>query len=353
MTLYIVLYLYSLTFAYRCVIGIVMTATTALTQPYGDPMTPTASFPKLSRLLKRYAASEGKDMITYIGEIHTQGYYELEQLVLAKPPNASGAILTLVTDGGYIEAAHKIVTLLQKRYPDGYKLYVPRHCKSAGTFIALGAKALLLNSYKSELGPIDPQSVRKNDVATFNSGLAADRILKGLCQSSFSFCQDSIRRLLHDPIIPMGCEQASQIGVQLTRDLFGPLIAKVDLHELGDQALFTRTVLDYGAKAIARGQNCDMATVEKLATEYGSHTFVIDQDDARLLFKSVQHPDPKLDDLGDALAELGLSGPNSFDEEQAVYVGVASAPLGRYPVGSGRDVPAGGDRQVKTGQHVH
>lgn len=62
--------------------------------------------------------------------------------------------LHLETNGGYTDAAEKIITLLGP-YRDRLRVIVPRRAKSNGTLLALAASEIIMGA-ASELGPIDP-----------------------------------------------------------------------------------------------------------------------------------------------------------------------------------------------------
>lgn len=62
--------------------------------------------------------------------------------------------LLLETNGGYTDAAEKIIALLQNSCTD-LRVIVPRRAKSNGTLIALASSEIVMGP-GSELGPIDP-----------------------------------------------------------------------------------------------------------------------------------------------------------------------------------------------------
>lgn len=62
--------------------------------------------------------------------------------------------LMLETNGGYTDAAEKLVSIVRERIAD-LRVIVPRRAKSNGTLIALAAKSIVMGT-ASELGPIDP-----------------------------------------------------------------------------------------------------------------------------------------------------------------------------------------------------
>jgi hypothetical protein len=72
--------------------------------------------------------------------------------------------LLLHTVGGDVDAAVKIVGILRRRL-DGVgrlRVIVPDCAKSAGTLIAIGADAIVMSD-PSELGPVDPQIITRDD----------------------------------------------------------------------------------------------------------------------------------------------------------------------------------------------
>lgn len=68
--------------------------------------------------------------------------------------------LLLHTGGGDIDAAEKLIRMLRQKVGTGtIRVIVPDFAKSAGTLMALGADVIIMSD-TSELGPIDPQSIR-------------------------------------------------------------------------------------------------------------------------------------------------------------------------------------------------
>lgn len=65
--------------------------------------------------------------------------------------------IMLETNGGYTDAAEKLVSILRGQLKD-FRAIVPRRAKSNGTLLALAAKSIVMGP-SSELGPIDPNLV--------------------------------------------------------------------------------------------------------------------------------------------------------------------------------------------------
>ena len=107
----------------------------------------------------------GRKLICYVAEsaaLTRDDVVPLMDLVHRIPVGSSIDFL-LHTMGGDIDAADKIVRILQRRVGADAQLrvIVPDCAKSAGTLIAIGAD-LIVMSDSSELGPIDPQIVTRD-----------------------------------------------------------------------------------------------------------------------------------------------------------------------------------------------
>jgi ClpP class serine protease len=107
-----------------------------------------------SRLLC-YVAGSGAQ----ITRDDTIGLVEL----LHNVPLGSNIDFLLHTGGGDIDAAEKIVSMLRAAVgKEGrFRVVVPDFAKSAGTLISLAADKILMSD-SSELGPIDPQFLKRD-----------------------------------------------------------------------------------------------------------------------------------------------------------------------------------------------
>ena len=82
--------------------------------------------------------------------------------MLHNVPRNTSVDFLLHTGGGDIDAAEKIVNLLRTAVGTGrLRVIVPDFAKSAGTLIALAADKIVMSD-SSELGPIDPQFLKKD-----------------------------------------------------------------------------------------------------------------------------------------------------------------------------------------------
>lgn len=130
--------------------------------PSKTPMYEAIHSPRYHRqnLIRQIEENTGRKLVCYVSGRHatidrddTVGFMEL----LHNIPPGSDIDLLLHTRGGDVDAAEKLVTLLQATVGGGaLRVVIPDFAKSAGTLMALGADTLIMSD-TSELGTIDPQ----------------------------------------------------------------------------------------------------------------------------------------------------------------------------------------------------
>jgi hypothetical protein len=143
-------------------------------QPAGDLPVPKQSpfYRAINRsryqrqdLIAEIQRHTGRKLICYVAESAALTRDDVVPLMdlLHRIPLGSDIDFLLHTNGGDIDAADKIVRILQRRVGADARLsvVVPDCAKSAGTLIAIGAD-LIVMSDSSELGPIDPQIVSRD-----------------------------------------------------------------------------------------------------------------------------------------------------------------------------------------------
>jgi hypothetical protein len=102
--------------------------------------------------------------------------------------------LLLHTRGGDVDAAEKIITLVQATVGVGQlRVIIPDFAKSAGTLMALAADALIMSD-SSELGTIDPQIWSHDD----NGKESCHSVLSYL--DAFKIHSEALRKNTDDPV---------------------------------------------------------------------------------------------------------------------------------------------------------
>lgn len=95
------------------------------------------------------------DFVAYLGPILDGTPTDFKLAIEGNPPRHDRLLLLLETDGGYVEAAERIVNILRYHYKT-VDFVITSHAMSAGTVLAMSGDNIYMD-YSAVLGPIDPQ----------------------------------------------------------------------------------------------------------------------------------------------------------------------------------------------------
>lgn len=196
------------------------------------------------------------------------------------------ATLVLTTLGGSPDAAYKIARYMQTRY-DTFTVLVSGECKSAGTLIAVGAHSIAFAPY-GELGPIDIQSYKTDHLAERQSGLTITESLQHLTTSAIRTHAETFSAMMRETGMVISFKTAAQAASELVSGIFTPIFSQIDPMEVGEKARSMRIASDYGRRLNARSDNLKDNALKNLTETYPSHSFVIDIQEARGLFKDIR-----------------------------------------------------------------
>jgi hypothetical protein len=249
------------------------------------------------------------DIILYIGAID-RPYDDtfIERVVTYK--RRKNVLLILTTPGGDPNAAYRIARCLQAQYrtvegsvlgaatPEEhgkFRIFVDTRCKSAGTILATGANAVLVSDY-GELGPIDVQIRKGDEVGERSSVLTPMHALESLQQLASKHFEDSFKGLRFSAELAFSTKLASDIASKMAIGLFSQVYGQIDPMRIGEFDRAMRIAADYATR-LGKGNLKDDA-LKKLVSGYPSHGFVIDKKEAAELFKTVEEPSADLITLG-------------------------------------------------------
>ena len=128
------------------------------------------------------------DVLAYIGFMLDPDDDKVLAACRKRRRKRKNVVLILSTPGGSADVAYRMARCLQRAYNTKAKdvaergvfyIYVHDMCKSAGTLLALGATTLIM-SQRAELGPIDVQLLKEDEVGERRSGLAPRQALETL-----------------------------------------------------------------------------------------------------------------------------------------------------------------------------
>lgn len=256
---------------------------------------------KFKELVEKVSASNDADIIVYSGGIDSPSDQELMDQVQryrCKP----NVMLFLTTNGGSAETAYRIARCLQRGYEGGrIILFVDSTCKSAGTLIALGAHEIVMADL-AELGPLDVQLYKSDELAEMTSGLTPVQALTTLRTEAFNTFEDCFLKLRFRSGLQITTKTAADIAARIAIGLFGKVYAQLDPMRLGEYQRALLIAHHYGTR-IAR-DNLKEDTLDRLIADYPSHGFIIDREEAEALFHKVRAPDEYEDQLAAILRPM-------------------------------------------------
>lgn len=203
----------------------------------------------------------------------------------------------MVTEGGSADVGFRISRCLQACYKN-FTAVVPGWCKSAGTLVCVGASDLQIG----ELGPLDVQLYKPDELALISSGLTVDSSFRALQSVAFQMFENFMLDIIRKSGGRITTKTAAELADSLTVGLLSPVFAQMDPMKVGEDYRSTRIAEEYALRLDAHSGNLmgDVA-LDTLVRGYPSHGFVIDRFEATTLFNRVGPIVEHLTGLIDAL----------------------------------------------------
>src|SRR5260370_20038582 len=175
-------------------------------------------------ILEAFCVANDSDLIVYWGDLRADYEYVLRNL--AKRRRRRNCVLWLTTRGGDPNTAYRIARTLQRFYKTRVEI-VSNICKSAGTIVATGSDKLYMTD-DAELGPIDVQLRKPDEVGERTSGLTPIQALGGLETHSLNLFRKYFRILRFDEELSFSTKMAAEIATNVTTGLFTSLYEQID-----------------------------------------------------------------------------------------------------------------------------
>lgn len=207
--------------------------------------------------------------------------------------------LFLVTEGGDPDAAYRVARCFQTHWKK-FTCVVPGYCKSAGTLLLIGANDIVMSD-SAELGPLDVQMTKKDELWETESGLTVMSALDALQQKSFQTFEYFLLTIMEKSGSRVTFRTGSEYGIKLTAGLFAPIFEQIDPIHVGEASRAQAIGHSYGLRLSLYGKNISKEGLRNLISGYPSHGFVIDREEAKALFYRVREPNPEEQHLIDAL----------------------------------------------------
>ena len=194
---------------------------------------------------------DSRDLFLYSGDI-SQEYVDsiIPILVAAKGSrNRKRASLVLTTDGGDAHQAYRLARLFQDIYEGSrnFRLVVLGRCKSAGTLVAVGAGELAMGPL-GELGPLDIQLAKVDEIAVRTSGLDMLGALAVLQSEAFSAFEQYLVKIINRSGRTVSTKTACDVAASIVSGLFRPIASQIDPHRLSEVERMMRIAQAYGER---------------------------------------------------------------------------------------------------------
>jgi hypothetical protein len=253
-------------------------------------------------LLRSVSDAQDADIIVYSGQINDEGFRLLFQQI--REFREKRNVLTfLTTYGGFPDSAYRIARCLQRAYSDGrFILFVDSHCKSSGTLIAIGADEIVMSTI-AELGPLDVQLSKPDALGEQTSGLTPTEAIGTLRDRAFESMESCFLSLRFKSGLRITTRTALEVAATLTTGLFRPIFAQIDPMRIGEIARAMLVAKEYG-KRLSKKRGELAEALDRLVSDYPSHDFVIDRDEANELFGNVREPTEEEESLARIVDEI-------------------------------------------------
>jgi hypothetical protein len=206
----------------------------------------------LSSAVNEYLDGKNADGFLYSGPINRDNADRLVKLIDSRLDRRKNACVFITTFGGDPNAAYRIGRSLKANYRDGTILAIlGGYCKSAGTLLVLCADELAFGCF-GELGPLDTQIDKPNEILASESGLDLFQALKQIMESSFDSFEQQMISIIRHSGGAITTKVAAEIASSLTVGIFSPISAQVDPLRLGVVKRAIQIGLNYGNRLVPR-----------------------------------------------------------------------------------------------------
>lgn len=233
----------------------------------------------------KFAEAADTDVLLYAGAIERGYDYKLLDL-LAEMQRRKNVLLLLCSGGGNPDAAYRIARGLQDNYKK-FTVLLAGRCKSAGTLLVLGAHEIAMTDH-AELGPLDIQLGKKDELFELDSGLTILNALTELEGKAFELFEKTMFRIKFSSQGTVTFKTATHIATELAKGIVEPIMAQIDPMHVGEVSRALRIGKEYGDRLNNVSKNLHEGSLEQLVESYPSHGFVIDRKEAEDLFVNVR-----------------------------------------------------------------
>lgn len=254
-----------------------------------------------------YGEERDCDVLFQCGPLNARAYDRLRSSLA--DGKRSNVLLVLVTRGGDAHDAFRIGRFLQREY-EKVNVLLPGLCKSAGTLLAVAGHNLIMGD-DGELGPIDIQQMRQDDLWERASGLIESSALESLGQVTWDLFEKIVTEIKDMSYGRITFKTAAEAAAPIVTGVLSPISSQIDPLKVGETSRALQIAANYAIRLNRSSRNLHDMAVTRLSTGYPDHAFIIDREEAKTLFRNISAPGESLRKLSNALqacdAEISAS----------------------------------------------
>lgn len=258
------------------------------------------------------------DILMYNGPISDEGFNKIFEATGTS--KANNCFLIMTTHGGDADSAYRIGRCLQRFYSGDILFFPPSICASAGTLVSVCASIVVL-SFLSELGPLDVQKRKANQITGRKSGLTTSVAFQKLREESFSLFEHVMLHITRKSLGNVDFLKASEISALISCGLMSNVYDKIDPEIIAENERDLNIAYQYGERLSNNSKNIDKKNLWKLVYGYPAHEFVIDREEIRSIFKRTCDADSHVLDL-----ILALGGRTMLPNSAKIDVELLASP---------------------------
>ncbi|NEV76763.1 hypothetical protein DYI24_06870 [Rhodopseudomonas sp. BR0C11] len=244
-----------------------------------------------SKASKSEKFDDGYDFLLVNEDIRESTFPEVMGCVNRHKKN-DNVVLILVTYGGSANAAYRTARLLQTVYED-VVAFLPAECKSAGTLLVTAANSVVISPF-GEIGPLDVQLLKRDELSGRRSGLTTRSALEDLKTHSFDLFEHFMTEIISKSGTAVSFRTAADVAARVSSKLMSRIYEQINPDALGQDYRDLSIAIRYGERLNRKFNNLQKDALKRLVYDYPSHDFVIDLEEARELFQRVELPTPAL-----------------------------------------------------------
>ena len=250
-----------------------------------------------------YGEAEDCDVLLFSGDLVEPAYRRLRSDCVSRN-RRSRVLVVLVTWGGDAHVAYRMGRCLQRMYGE-VRIFVAGPCKSAGTLLSIAGHKLIVND-DGELGPIDVQQMRQDELWERTSGLIESAAMDSLGQISWDLFERLITEIKGMSLGRITFKTAADAASPIVSGVLSPIFAQIDPLKVGETTRALQIASKYAEilNRVSKNLRIETMAIDRLATGYPDHGFIIDREESETLFHRVEEPVDELQSLSDGLGQL-------------------------------------------------